>query len=137
MSKFWDAVRFTLGLCGRYRLCAAVAPCSCHRGAMTSARVRMTVYAGKNRVTPVSVDIEVVTPGVGRTGCLECHGTGWWAFAEPEIPGEPCVACKGTGRIWVSIRGTTASSPRGAPLARQRCPKFVTNFRLRMRKVSV
>ena len=35
--------------------------------------------------------------GVGMIRCPECCASGWWAYMEPEIPGDYCVDCKGTG----------------------------------------
>jgi len=37
--------------------------------------------------------------------CLECGGTGdWTPFLPPGEPGpQPCIDCKGTGRMLVSI----------------------------------
>lgn len=63
----------------------------------------MEVYVGLRRSTPVMVSVKPLGCGAGEIVCLECLGTGWWAFAEPEIPGEDCVQCKGTGRMLVSI----------------------------------
>lgn len=47
---------------------------------------------------PARVAVDDMGGGVGRIACLECAGTGWWAFMVPEIPGDVCVDCKGTGR---------------------------------------
>lgn len=63
----------------------------------------MTVYCGRNFATGIEREVRAVAPGVGEIDCMECEGTGWWAFMEPEIPGEPCVQCKGTGRQLISI----------------------------------
>lgn len=66
-----------------------------------------TIYRGRNYVTPIEVQIEVVCNGVGRTSCPECGGDGDWTkfYPEPETLTEPlqCVECKGTGKIFVSI----------------------------------
>lgn len=61
------------------------------------------VYCGFGRETEVLVDVEPVTWGVGRIDCLECGGSGEWPFMEPEIPTHPCVTCKGTGKVLVSL----------------------------------
>lgn len=63
----------------------------------------MTVYCGYLRETEVVCDVTDLGAGAGEIACLECGGSGCWAFAEPEIPGEDCVQCKGTGRHCVSI----------------------------------
>lgn len=39
--------------------------------------------------------------GCAEILCLECKGSGWWDFMEPEIPGMLCVDCKGTGLVYV------------------------------------
>jgi hypothetical protein len=61
------------------------------------------VYCGSRRETEVAVEPVDRGCGAGEIACLECRGTGVWAFAEPEIPAGPCVDCKGTGRVLVSI----------------------------------
>lgn len=67
----------------------------------------MTVVAelwrGQLRETPALVLVEVLDGGFGRVPCPECEGTGWWAYAEPEVPGAPCVDCKGQGRLYVAL----------------------------------
>lgn len=63
----------------------------------------MTVYCGSLRETEVILSVEDLGNGAGRIACLECYGTGLWAFMEPEIPAFPCVECKGTGKILVSV----------------------------------
>lgn len=63
----------------------------------------MTVFCGFLRNTEVAVQVEDAGCGAGRIACLECGGSGVWAFMEPEIPAGPCVDCKGTGEILVSI----------------------------------
>lgn len=39
--------------------------------------------------------------GVAQTNCIECDGTGVFE-GHPEINFIACVACKGTGRIYVN-----------------------------------
>ncbi len=63
----------------------------------------MTVWCGSTRETAVDREVVDLGCGAGRITCLECGGSGWWAFAEPEIPGAACVVCKGTGWSLVSI----------------------------------
>jgi len=64
----------------------------------------MTVYCGWTRNTAVlDLEIEDLGCGAGRVPCLECQGSGVWAFMEPEIGAQVCVACKGSGKILVSI----------------------------------
>lgn len=49
----------------------------------------MTVYCGSLRETGVEAMVESL--GVaGRITCLECLGSGVWAFMAPETPSEPC-----------------------------------------------
>ncbi len=62
-----------------------------------------TIYCGQSRNTEVERDVELLGCGVGRIDCLECGGSGVWTFMEPEIPAEPCVPCKGTGKVLVSV----------------------------------
>jgi hypothetical protein len=64
----------------------------------------MTVYVGWTRNTAVlDMDITDKGCGAGLIPCLECSGTGIWAFMEPEIPRHLCVTCKGSGTIFVSV----------------------------------
>lgn len=65
--------------------------------------VRMTIYIGMKRDRPRSKLVEDLGFGAGRIVCLECAGSGWWDYMEPEIPGFPCIDCKGTGYQLVSI----------------------------------
>lgn len=58
----------------------------------------VTVYRRDGRMKPAQQEAELLGGGVARVDCLECLGTGWWAFMEPEFPGEDCVDCKGTGK---------------------------------------
>lgn len=40
---------------------------------------------------------------VSKINCIECNGTGWWAYGpEEEEPG-PCVPCKGAGQVMVGL----------------------------------
>ncbi len=58
------------------------------------------VYRGLNYVTPVEVVVTKICSGVGQIKCIECEGTGWWAYGPTEEDG-PCIECKGTGKIYV------------------------------------
>jgi hypothetical protein len=40
---------------------------------------------------------------VGQIACLECLGSGWWGWAAYAVTPGPCIACKGTGRVWVGL----------------------------------
>lgn len=40
--------------------------------------------------------------GFKKVDCFECNGTGIWDFIE-YIPAEPCVCCKGTGKIYINV----------------------------------
>lgn len=63
----------------------------------------MSIYLGWRRETEVRAIVADRGAGAGEVSCFECLGTGIWAFMEPEIPATPCIDCKGTGRILVSI----------------------------------
>ena len=73
------------------------------RSGAESFGVKMIAYVGALRETEVEVFPEDLGCGAGKVPCFECLGSGWWAFMEPEIPGEPCVCCKGTGYVLISI----------------------------------
>lgn len=40
---------------------------------------------------------------VGQINCVECDGTGWWAYAAYAVEPDICVDCKGTGRMYVGL----------------------------------
>lgn len=61
------------------------------------------VYCGFRRETEAVCEVEDMGCGAGRIDCLECSGSGIWAFMEPEIPAGPCVVCKGAGKVLVSL----------------------------------
>lgn len=63
----------------------------------------MTIYCAKNCDTAVTRYVQHLGCGAGRIVCLECAGSGWWDYMEPEIPGYPCNDCKGTGYQLVSV----------------------------------
>lgn len=68
----------------------------------------VTVYCmSRPQMKPAQRRAELLGGGIARIDCLECGGTGWWAFMEPEIAGADCVDCKGTGKrfiaCWVDI----------------------------------
>lgn len=68
----------------------------------------MTISAvlvrGFLRETLVPVTLTVLEGGGYATApCPECEGSGWWAYAEPEVPGAPCVDCKGRGRVYIAL----------------------------------
>lgn len=35
--------------------------------------------------------------------CVDCNGSGTWDHGPTEAECGPCVACKGTGRVWVAL----------------------------------
>ena len=65
----------------------------------------MLAYLGFSRDTEVEVVPVRLGCGAGEGDCFECGGTGDWAPFHPDPPPEglPCVDCKGTGRILISI----------------------------------
>lgn len=65
-------------------------------------RIEAELWRGWDRSTPVPVVLTIVGE-YGLAPCPECEGTGWWAYAEPEVPGGPCVECKGTAEVWVLL----------------------------------
>ena len=54
----------------------------------------------REHVRLVSMDTRSPT---GQITCVECGGTGWWAYAAYAMPPGPCVDCKGTGRVYVGL----------------------------------
>jgi hypothetical protein len=65
----------------------------------------MIAYLGHHRNTEVDVQVKDVGCGAGRVTCFECGGDGDWTkfHPEPELGPFPCVACKGTGQVLISI----------------------------------
>lgn len=69
----------------------------------------MTVYAGNRRALNCEAGemgqhlVEILDCGDGRMPCFECHGTGDWPYGPTPAECGPCVDCKGTGKIMVSI----------------------------------
>lgn len=65
----------------------------------------MAVYLGFTRETEHECEVESLSCGAGRTICPECGGDGDWTkyHPEPDTGPYPCVTCKGTGKIFVSI----------------------------------
>ncbi len=70
-------------------------------------RLPMIAYLGFLRETEVEVHPVDLGAGAGEVPCFECLGTGDWTRFHPEphlFPdGLPCVDCKGTGKVLVSI----------------------------------
>lgn len=66
---------------------------------------QMQVDRGMMRETVVLCDVDTSAGIAGTIACLECGGDGNWGKFAPEIVGAdcPCVDCKGTGIMWVSI----------------------------------
>ena len=65
--------------------------------------VPMTNFCARNCDTAVRRYVQDLGCGAGRIVCLECAGSGWWDYAEPEVPGCACNDCKGAGYMLVSI----------------------------------
>lgn len=72
----------------------------------------MDIYCGWYRDTVVRQHVKMLGCGAGETRCLECGGDGDWKkfLNEGQVadmcPGDtpyPCVNCKGTGKILVSV----------------------------------
>jgi hypothetical protein len=67
--------------------------------------MKMIAYLGFKRTTEIEVEPIDLGCGAGEVACFECGGDGNWGKFAPEIVGAdcPCVECKGTGRVLVSI----------------------------------
>ena len=63
----------------------------------------MMLYVGWKRETEITCEPVDLGCGAARIACVECDGSGVWAFMAPEVPAEPCVACKGTGAVLVGV----------------------------------
>ncbi len=67
----------------------------------------MIAYLGFRRETEVVVQPIDLGCGAGEVQCFECIGSGDWTQFHPEphlFPdGLPCVTCKGTGKVLISI----------------------------------
>lgn len=63
----------------------------------------MIVYLGFSRTTEVEVKPIDHGCGAGQVSCFECGGRGIWDYMVPLEPASDCVACKGTGKIYISI----------------------------------
>jgi hypothetical protein len=67
----------------------------------------MVAYLGWWRATEVEIDPVDLGCGAGEVACFECGGDGDWTKFHPDEtfePGSmPCVDCKGTGKVLVSI----------------------------------
>lgn len=67
----------------------------------------MIAYLGFRRDTEVEVRPIDLGCGAGEVTCFECGGDGDWTKFHPDesLPpcSEPCVCCKGTGKVLVSI----------------------------------
>lgn len=72
---------------------------------MTGNVVTMQVDRGFSRETVVMCVVDLSSGIAGQIACIECGGDGDWSKFLPEPSDEPCpcVECKGTGRIYVSI----------------------------------
>lgn len=69
----------------------------------------MIAYVGFYRNTEVEDHPVDLGCGAGEVNCFECGGDGDWRKFDPEyeyipLPRKlPCVDCKGTGKILISI----------------------------------
>lgn len=66
-------------------------------------KVRMEVYAGHFRESAGVLDVDLLGDVAGRITCFECGGTGDWPYGPTPTECGPCVDCKGTGKILVSV----------------------------------
>lgn len=62
----------------------------------------MTLYGGVYREEAIIVQVTRIGAGAGEIDCIECGGFGIWTILPGEAPIR-CTACKGTGRILVSV----------------------------------
>lgn len=63
----------------------------------------MILSLGFSRATiALARRVRRITPEIIECDCPECFGTGDWSKFMPEPTRErvPCVACKGTGRVY-------------------------------------
>ena len=66
--------------------------------------VLMEVFFGRYRKSAGTRPVELVGDGIaGSVACFECDGSGDWPFGPTPDDCGPCIDCKGTGRILVSI----------------------------------
>lgn len=65
----------------------------------------MIAYLGFKREMEVDVNPIDLGCGAGQVACFECEGDGDWTkyHPDPELGPFPCVVCKGTGLILISI----------------------------------
>jgi hypothetical protein len=67
----------------------------------------MTAYLGVSRATEVAVRPFDLGCGAGEVPCFACGGDGDWTKFYPErdklTEPLPCVACKGSGKVLISI----------------------------------
>lgn len=65
----------------------------------------MIAYLGFARDTEVECSPRDLGCGAGEVQCFECGGDGDWTkfHPEPETGPHPCVNCKGTGKVLISI----------------------------------
>lgn len=65
----------------------------------------MQVDLGFRRETVVFCRVDRSSEVAGQVQCFECGGDGDWTkfHPEPHLGPFPCVDCKGTGKVWVSV----------------------------------
>ncbi len=62
----------------------------------------MVVYCGWFR-DPHLLSVFLLDGIAGAVSCPECSGSGEWTFEPTDAENGPCVSCKGTGSILVSV----------------------------------
>ena len=65
--------------------------------------VLMEIDYGRKKEGSISAAVEYLSCGAGKTKCLECGGTGDWPYGPTPDTCGPCIDCKGTGFILVSV----------------------------------
>lgn len=70
--------------------------------------MKMIGYFGFKRETAIELEVVDLGCGAGQITCPECGGDGDWKkfHPDPTIFGDdpyPCVDCKGTGKVLISI----------------------------------
>jgi hypothetical protein len=67
--------------------------------------LRMKLYGGRNYVTPLLTNVEIIGPRVGTMTCLECDGDpqGYAAAFPSELGVQTWIDCKGRGWIYGNV----------------------------------
>lgn len=65
---------------------------------------QMEIFAGPMRESVGKREVKIVGDGMaGEITCFECSGTGEQSYGPTPAECGPCIDCKGTGRILISI----------------------------------